>query len=106
MAQAFLKFDSIMAKNEEPQHDTTPATSFWTQWELTLIDPTVSYNPAIDRADVGEGMTNSVVQIVVAAGDTAAAFATKVRAQVNAAATARGVTVPANQLLIPTHQRM
>jgi hypothetical protein len=107
MAQAFLKFDSIMAKNEEPDHETTPATAFWTQWELTLVGADVpAFNPAIDRADVGEGMTNSTVRIIVNAGDTAAQFATKVRAQINAAATARGVTVPASQVLIPTHQRM
>ena len=107
MAQAFLKFGDIMAKSDEPDHANTPATAFWTQWELTLVGADVPpFNPQIDRADVGTGMTNSVVQILVNAGDTAAQFATKVRTQINAAATLRGVTVPASQVLIPTHQRM
>lgn len=106
MAQAFLKFDSVMAKNEEPDHANTPATSFWTQWELTFIGPEVSFNQPLDRLDVGVGMSNSSIQIRVDQGDTAATFGTKVRTAVNQAASARGWSVPANQLLIPSHQRL
>ena len=104
MAQAFLKVDAVLTKDgSEPE--PTAATSFWLRWECTFVGPEVSYSPTMDRIDAGPGMANCVVDVRVDQGDTGATFGARLRAGINAAATARGFSVPANQVLVPSHQR-
>lgn len=111
MAQAFVEMGAPLSHTEEQRAlgskyvPDLPGTSYWMSGRVLFIDPSQSMSTP-GSPDYTPGMSEAQLFIRVDAADSTATLASRVRTEVNALASARSITVPANQILITTYSRI